>query len=164
MSKRTQPHANCEKKPCQLCKRRQAGETCGSCTAGILIGMNGNQIQRCDVCALFETDDDAVAAVQALGKLLHAVYVRDLPDGYTVADAFDHLEQRVDIVERCDACDDLFTETGPGARSAADPTLCTDCFITGDNEENGGPESEEDRHERREAELADRENDRRENR
>lgn len=45
---------DCSKDPCDTCKRREAGAPCGDCTAGILIGMNGNHIERCDACALFE--------------------------------------------------------------------------------------------------------------
>lgn len=90
-------HKNCAKAPCQLCQRRERRETCGSCTAGILIGVNGDEIQRCDECALFESDDDAIAAVQELGKLLHASYVRGGDDAFTppedrtVADALDDI-------------------------------------------------------------------------
>lgn len=36
---------------------------CGCCVAGVLIGVNGNEIQRCDECAFFGADSDAVRAV-----------------------------------------------------------------------------------------------------
>lgn len=95
---------DCSKDPCDLCLRRERGETCGSCFAGILIGVNGNEIQRCDECALFETDDDAVEAMRALGKLLHKVYTRGLRAGsFTVADAHDQIAddvQRAPLLRR----------------------------------------------------------------
>lgn len=87
--------------------------TCGSCTAGILIGVNGNEIQRCDGCGLFESDDDAVAAVQELGKVLHKLYVRGgddaftAPDGRTVADAFDQLDATDERIALAEAAPDL---------------------------------------------------------
>lgn len=92
MAKAKKTHRDCETDPCDLCQQRRIGGTCGSCTAGILIGVNGNEIQKCDECALFESDDDAVAAVAELGKLLHAEYQRGLASGGdTVADALDRI-------------------------------------------------------------------------
>lgn len=66
------------------------GEWCGSCHAGILV-MNGNEVQRCDECALFETDEDAVEAVRELLKMLGRAYRRCPPEANTVADALDAL-------------------------------------------------------------------------
>lgn len=87
---------DCEKDPCEICQRREAGETCGSCFAGILVGVNGNEVQRCDECALFETDEDAVIAMLELAKLLHETYVAGLKRGsYTVADAMDKVADAV---------------------------------------------------------------------
>jgi len=74
--------------------------TCGSCLAGICI-MNGNEVQRCDDCALFERDEDAAKAVHGLLKLLANEY-RGLGSGDTVADAMDRLEFR--CIDRCDIC------------------------------------------------------------
>lgn len=96
------PHGDCEARPCALCRRRKSGETCGGCLAGVLIGVNDNEIQRCDECALFESDADAVEAVRALGEMLEAQYKRGRRDGlvpsngYTVADAIDDLEKAVE--------------------------------------------------------------------
>jgi hypothetical protein len=50
--------------------------------------MNDTEVHRCDECALFETDEDAAAAVGELLKLLGAEYLRS---DDTVADAFDRL-------------------------------------------------------------------------
>lgn len=83
---------------CDLCQKRDTGEAfCGSCHAGILVGINHNEIQRCDECALFESDDDAVAAVRVLTKLLHKTYKRQLKkhgNSFTVADAMDLIVAR----------------------------------------------------------------------
>lgn len=84
-------HRDCEKDPCQLCKRRESGETCGSCYAGLClmeVSMGHYEVERCDVCALFETDEDAADAVRVLLQLLHKVYKRGLRLGnFSVADA-----------------------------------------------------------------------------
>lgn len=56
---------------------------CGSCHAGILV-MNGNELQRCDDCELFETDEDAAMATDRLLGLLGRAY-REAPAGATVA-------------------------------------------------------------------------------
>lgn len=48
-------------------------KTCGSCLAGICI-MNGMEIERCDDCRLFATDEAAVEVVQALLDILHLEY------------------------------------------------------------------------------------------
>lgn len=71
--------------------RQNRTAPCG-CYAGILV-MNENEIQRCDWCALFESDEDAAGAVTELLKLLHTVYTDDR--GMTVADALDQIETAV---------------------------------------------------------------------
>lgn len=35
----------------------------------------------------------------------------------------------------CDECGDDFTEAGPGSRAFADPSVCVDCYLNGDDEE-----------------------------
>lgn len=63
---------------------------CGCERAGILVMNNGAwEIERCDECQMFDSDDDAAEAVSGLLKLLHRVHVAD---GRTVADAFDVIE------------------------------------------------------------------------
>lgn len=63
---------------------------CGCERAGILVMNNGAwEIERCDECQMFDSDDDAAEAVSELLKLLHRVHVAD---GRTVADAFDVIE------------------------------------------------------------------------
>lgn len=71
-------------------------KTCGSCYAGICL-MNETEIQRCDTCKIFETDEDAAAAVQALLELLQAEYTRPGvdPDESSCADAFQRIEAKV---------------------------------------------------------------------
>lgn len=99
-AKRARTHQDCEKDPCQLCARRQQGETCGSCLAGICImetNLEHFEVERCDVCALFETDEDAADAVRLMLELLHKVYKRGLRLGdFTVADAAEVL--RADVL------------------------------------------------------------------
>lgn len=78
--------------PCACCGARAfhvdgCADACG-CSAGILI-MNDTEIQRCDACNLFETDDDAAAAVGALLRVLATEYKRVQRTGGTVADAMD---------------------------------------------------------------------------
>jgi hypothetical protein len=51
--------------------------------------MNRREIQRCDECALFETDEDAANAVEHLLRLLQREYATS--PNMTVADAFDNL-------------------------------------------------------------------------
>lgn len=62
--------------------------------AGILLMQDGigpqEVVERCDDCALFETDADAAAAVSALLEMLHEEY---RGDGDTVADAFSRLRK-----------------------------------------------------------------------
>jgi hypothetical protein len=66
---------------------------CGACSAGILV-MNGNEVQACDDCGLFDSDEDAAKAVEHLLKLLSHTYQRhDTSD--TVADALARLRSRV---------------------------------------------------------------------
>ena len=67
-------------------------DMCGSCNAGIRV-VNGNEIQRCHKCDLFETNEDAMAAVSALLDLLHRAYTGNGSE--TVADAFASLSARV---------------------------------------------------------------------
>lgn len=64
-------------------------KTCGCRRAGLLVDRTTGSVTRCDECALFATDDDAVAAVDALLLVLGEVYDR-LPNA-TVADAHDAL-------------------------------------------------------------------------
>lgn len=69
--------------------KRAPLKTCGSCSAGICL-MNGTEVQRCDDCKLFESDQDAADAVGQLLALLHEEYQgRETSD--TVADAFARL-------------------------------------------------------------------------
>lgn len=75
--------------------------TCG-CSAGILINRETYTIERCDECALFATDDDAMAAMDALLTLLGDVYESLTATwrpsrvlGETVADAYDSMEHAV---------------------------------------------------------------------
>lgn len=86
---------DCQTDPCQLCERRQSGETCGSCTAGIVIS-NGNEIQRCDDCSFFESDDDAVAIVGKLLAMLHKEYGQNqIAGATTVGQAIDRLVDKL---------------------------------------------------------------------
>lgn len=91
--------------PMRLCKVPRLGEakcekcgdvaevipssrTCGACLAGICV-MNGSEIQRCDDCELFDTDEDAAGYVDALLKVLAAEYEH----GGSVADALGRVVQ-----------------------------------------------------------------------
>lgn len=51
----------------------ESRDGCGACCAGILI-MNGNEIQKCDDCAMFDTDEDAAAVVNELLLVLGHKY------------------------------------------------------------------------------------------
>lgn len=70
--------------------------TCG-CDAGILRNRCTNEIERCDDCSLFATDDDAAAAVDELIRVLGNLY--EAGDG-TVADAFETLRARCRAFDR----------------------------------------------------------------
>ncbi len=75
-------------------KKKRASKGCGCERAGVLL-MNGppREIQKCDDCALFETDDDAANAVDLLLGLLHEEYERGPASG-TVSDAFDRMKEK----------------------------------------------------------------------
>mgnify|MGYP001572814689 CR=1 FL=1 len=74
------------KAPRAEAKKRRSPD-CGCKRAGIGV-FNGTEIQRCDDCDLFDTDEYAVEAVDALLLLLGKEYRRG---GGTVADALDRL-------------------------------------------------------------------------
>ncbi len=63
--------------------------TCG-CSAGILINRETLAIERCDECALFASDGDAMIALDGMLKILGDVYeagTRTAPDAhYWIAD------------------------------------------------------------------------------
>jgi hypothetical protein len=77
----------------EVCQEFEAPDKgCGCKQAGILVA-NKWEIQKCDECALFETDDDAANATTALLQLLHRVYA-SLPNSATVADAYEVMRER----------------------------------------------------------------------
>ena len=82
---------DCQKDPCDLCKAREEGRDCGCSRAGLAIDLTTDAIQRCDACALFESDTDATQAADQLFLLLGRIYREDSARS-TVADAFDLLE------------------------------------------------------------------------
>lgn len=67
---------------------------CGCGRAGIGIFNDDLHIERCDDCALFDTDADAAEAVGALLDLLGTVYAKQ---GGTVADALNTLYRAVRV-------------------------------------------------------------------
>lgn len=84
---------------------KEQDPTCGSCKAGILLMRRADEpedvpphVEACDTCKLFETDEDAEAAVEALLSLLHRVYrARYHREGTdtSVAGALDYIEKAV---------------------------------------------------------------------
>jgi len=61
---------------------------------GLIINSETLQVERCDVCARFETDEDAAFAVRSLLELVERALAL-LPDEATVADAYDVLDKLV---------------------------------------------------------------------
>jgi len=69
----TEPCTNCNRRSTKLVKGREVCANCGQekpecapCNdTGILI-MNDTEIQRCDDCQIYATDEDAAEAVQAM--------------------------------------------------------------------------------------------------
>jgi hypothetical protein len=45
-------------------KRSWSGSKCGCCEGGILVAINGNEIQKCDECNMYR--DDVTAAIAVL--------------------------------------------------------------------------------------------------
>ena len=70
-------------------KDNRAGCEPTCCRAGIRV--IGNRIRACDACRLFETDEDAAAAVVSLLQVLHHLYAEQQE---TVADAVELLFAR----------------------------------------------------------------------
>ena len=56
---------DCSKEPCDLCRRRAKPWPESQCSPGCpgWAVFNGNEIQRCDACARFEDDDEAITHV-----------------------------------------------------------------------------------------------------
>lgn len=65
--------------------------SCGCRQAGVLLNAETLEVMRCDECNLFDTDEDAAAAVAELLKVLGEVY--EAITG-SVGDALDELERR----------------------------------------------------------------------
>ena len=54
-------------------KRKPRNRTkCGACVDGVLVGVNMNEIQACDECRIYLTDESATDAVRTVYRALFA--------------------------------------------------------------------------------------------